>query len=281
MEEQKIQSKPTIGVVTISKNEEQDLPFFLQHLVDWVDEIIIIDDNSTDNSMNIARSFGDKVKFLVSPRIENEYFSHQRNKGIELASTDWIVHMDIDERIPNELKLEMLEAIQNPNYVAYKYFRDNYFLHRSMRGGGWTTWNRPHLAKRNAFLFGGMFHENQTFNVENPNIGQLSHKMIHLNDATFSERMEKSKRYLPEFIADLKRKNLKVKALHFATYPAKVFLKKYILQKGFLDGTLGFIWAIHSSVAIFQALSLLWDEQNRILRAELEQKIHPSKRQKQ
>jgi (heptosyl)LPS beta-1,4-glucosyltransferase len=126
-----------------------------------------------------------------------------------------------------------------------------------------------------------MIHEDQIFHNKKPQIGQLANKMIHLNDATFSERMEKSKRYLPEFVKRLKRKKLKVKTIHFVIYPTQVFLKKYILQKGFLDGTLGFIWAIHSSVAIFQALSLLWDEQNRILRAELEQKIHPSKRQKQ
>lgn len=275
MEESKIQIKPSIGVVTISKNEEQDLPFFLGHLIDWVDEIIIIDDNSNDRSLEIAQTFGDKVKFIVSPGIENEYFSHQRNKGIELSSTDWIIHMDIDERIPNELKIEILKAIQNPNYVAYKYYRDNYFLHRSMRGGGWTTWNRPHLAKRNSFLFGGMIHENQIFHHEKPQIGQLANKMIHLNDATFSERIEKSKRYLPEFIKRLKRKNIKVKTVHFVIYPTQVFLKKYIYQRGFLDGTLGFMWAIHSSVAIFQALSILWDEQNRILRSDLESKIHP------
>ncbi len=281
MEESKNQIKPTLGVVTISKNEEQDLPYFLGHLVDWVDEIIIIDDNSTDSSRDIAAKFGSKVMFIVSPRNDNEYFSHQRNKGIALAQSEWLIHMDIDERISDNMKVEILQAIQQPNMDAFKYYRDNYFLHKSMRGGGWTTWNRPHLAKKETFIFGGMFHEDQQFHAEKPKIGQLHEKMIHLNDANFGERMDKSRRYLPEFVNVLKQKNLQVNAIHFIIYPMKVFLKKYIYQKGFLDGTLGFIWAIHSSVAIFQALALLWDEQNRISRLELEHNIHPPKQKRQ
>jgi (heptosyl)LPS beta-1,4-glucosyltransferase len=92
-------TKPTLGVVAISYNEEIDLPGFLEHLVTWVDEIVIVDDGSTDSTEQIASNYGSKVKFIRSKRVKGEYYSDQRNKGIDNANSDWLLHMDIDERV--------------------------------------------------------------------------------------------------------------------------------------------------------------------------------------
>src|SRR2546428_14092308 len=95
--------RPTLGVVAISHNEETDMPGFLEHLLPWVDEIVIVDDGSTDETIQIARAAGPKVKIISSPRQPGEYYSHQRNKGIDAATSDWLLHMDIVERVTPEL----------------------------------------------------------------------------------------------------------------------------------------------------------------------------------
>src|SRR3972149_1078964 len=90
----------TLGVVAISRNEERDLPGFLENLLPWVDEIIIVDDGSTDSTRKVAETAGEKVRFLVSPRMKGKYYADQRNKGIDAARSDWLIHMDIAESIP-------------------------------------------------------------------------------------------------------------------------------------------------------------------------------------
>ncbi len=193
-------SVPTLGVVAISYNEEEDLPGFLENLLPWVDEIVIVDDGSTDTTESIAAAAGDKVRFVIAPRQEAEFFSHQRNKGIACSQSDWLLHMDIDERVTSGLAKEILAAVRNPDYDAYRYRRLNYFLHRPMQGGGWQDWNLVHLSRREIFHFEGMFHEHCIVDVPDDRIGQLHEKMHHLNDRSFRERIRKSETYLIEVV---------------------------------------------------------------------------------
>lgn len=266
----------TLGVVAISYNEERDLPGFLVNLQSWVDEIVIVDDGSTDETENLAHVAGKKVNFIVSPRQENEYFSHQRNKGIDAAKSDWLLHMDIDERVTPELAREILEAIKNTVLDAYRYRRLNFFLHRPMKGGGWQDWNLVHLAKREVLRFGGMFHEDCKVTAPPERIGQLKGLMWHLNDDSYLERMKKSNLYCQEQAQSLKDRKLHIRWWHFLLLPFMEFLKKYFIRKGYRDGTLGLLFALHAASARFKACCLVWDEQNRISRSQIEEQISKS-----
>ncbi len=263
--------KPTLGVVAISYNEERDLPGFLDCLLPWVDEIVIVDDGSTDRTEEIAKAGGHKVKFVSSKREHGEYFSHQRNKGIDRAESDWLLHMDIDERVPPELAREISEAICDREKDAYRYGRMNFFLHRPMKGGGWQGWNLVHLAKREVFRFAGMYHEECLVDTSVERIGQLDNKMWHLNDDTYQERINKSVLYCQESAARLKNDGFIIKWWHLLVLPTIEILRKYFRKKGYRDGTLGLLFALHSGCAMFRACALLWDEQNQISREDLEQ----------
>ena len=98
--------------------------------------------------------------------------------------------------------------------------------------------------------------------------------MLHLNDESYSERLEKSFRYCHLEATQLINKNKKVKAAEIAFLPLLEFFKKYILKSGFLDGTPGLISAIHSAGAKFRILTITWDQQNTLDRAQLEKKYN-------
>ncbi len=263
----------TLGVVAISYNEEQDLPGFLGHLLPWVDEIVIVDDGSVDQTEKIAASVGEKVKFIIAPRKDGEFYSHQRNKGIMAAESDWLLHMDIDERVSPSLAEEIRLAIEDPGKDAYRYRRLNYFMHRPMRGGGWQDWNLVHLARREVFRFGGMFHEDCIVDAPPERIGQLKSFMWHLNDDSYLERMRKSNSYCEEQAMNLQSRGLRIRWWHFLVLPAVEFLKKYFKRKGYRDGTLGLLFALHATSARFKACALVWDEQNRTSRSEVEEQV--------
>ncbi|VAX11788.1 glycosyl transferase, family 2 [hydrothermal vent metagenome] len=263
----------TLGVVAISYNEERDLPGFIDHLLPWVDEIVIVDDGSSDRTADIAAAGGDKMKFLVLPRGEGEYFSHQRNKGIDAAESDWLLHMDIDERVPPDLAHEIQGAILDGSKDAYRYRRLNYFLHRPMQGGGWQSWNLVHLARRDIFRFGGMYHEDCLVDTTDERVGQMGCKMWHLNDDTYLERMQKSNLYCQEQAVRLKEKGVQVRWWHLLLLPCREFISKFLMKSGYKDGSLGLLFALHSGSAVFRACALLWDEQNQVAREGIEREL--------
>ncbi|WP_246209474.1 glycosyltransferase family 2 protein [Pikeienuella piscinae] len=249
------------------------MPGFLDHLSSWVDEIVIVDDGSTDRTEAICAAAGPKVRFLRLPRREGEYYSDQRNKGIDAARSDWLLHMDIDERVTSDLAAEIRQAIRDTAKDGYRFRRLNHFMHRPMRGGGWQDWNLIHLARRDLFRFGGMFHETCHLDAPSERIGQLKRRMIHFNEHNFEKRLTKSGVYLEEIVKNIEDRGKKIKGWLLIWAPIKEFIKKYFYKLGVRDGVPGLISALHSATAVFRAYALVWDRQNRISRDELERQV--------
>jgi glycosyltransferase involved in cell wall biosynthesis len=263
-------SRPSIAAVAICKNEEKNLPGLFNNLIEWVDEIVIVDDGSTDHSRDIAEAAGKKVVFVVHQMSEEYGYAGQRNIGIDTATADWLLHMDCDERVTPELADEIRTAIQATDFFGFRYRRLNYFLHRPMRYGGWASWNRPQLARRGQHRFHGQLQESCEVEGGAAKIGQLSGLMRHLNEETFAERLTKSARYVEMTAQVYEAGGVNVTGFRIFFRTAREFIKKYLLQKGFLDGTPGLISALHSATAEFRAQALVWDRQHTIPRTEIE-----------
>jgi glycosyltransferase involved in cell wall biosynthesis len=262
-------AKVTLGLVAICRNEERDLPGFLQYHVPWVNEIILVDDGSTDRTIELARSAGPKVKIVASPRQPGEGYSSQRNKGIDAATSDWLLHMDIDERVTPELREEILQAISRPDHDAYSYHRLNFFLHRPVRHGNWAFYRSLRLAPRK-FKFGRKIHERLVFGDIEPRIGRLKQPMWHYNEPAYEMRLRKSLAYTLLDGEILVEKGRRITVWHLITRPTFAFVKTYILLFGFLDGVTGLILGIHTFASTFDTYVLAWDAQNRIPREKLE-----------
>jgi glycosyltransferase involved in cell wall biosynthesis len=256
--------------VAIARNEEEDLPRFLEHLLPWVDEIVLVDDGSTDRTVALARAAGPKVRCLVSPRRPGEHYSDQRNKGIAAARSDWLLHMDVDERVTPELAVEIRAAIREADKDGFRFRRQNFFLHRPMRGGGWQRWNLVHLARRERFRFGGLMHETCLLEAPPERVGQLRGRMWHLNDRDFGERLRKSLTYGAVEAKDWLRTGRRAGLRHLLLRPLGVFAKTYALRGGWRDGVAGLIWSLHAAGAAFRVAALVWDRQHPQSRAALE-----------
>jgi (heptosyl)LPS beta-1,4-glucosyltransferase len=261
---------PTLGVVALCRNEEQDLPGFLEHLLPWVDEIVLVDDGSTDHTLDIARNAGRIVSVIVSPRQSGEYYSHQRNKGIGAARSDWLLHMDIDERVTPKLREEIQAAIRRSDVDGCRFYRQNFFLHRAVRGCGWQLWSYLHLARRTKFKFGGKIHEKCLLDSPKERIKRLKGHMWHLNEDTYEKRIKKSVFYTAVRAETIIEGGKPVRIWDLIARPLIAFLRSYFLFFGFRDGVIGWILSMHDMATTFDAYVIVWDAQNRIPREDLE-----------
>ena len=262
--------KVTIAAVAIMKNEEKDLPGFLNCLLPWIDEIVIVDDGSTDSSLEILAKAGSKVKVVCRSMESEGGFSAQRNYGINSSESDWLLHMDIDERVTPELAQEVIEQIQDKRINALRYRRLNYFLHQPMRYGGWQYWNRPQLARRGYHRFENVIHEECKIEGEDNQIGQLENHMLHFADDGYVERVEKNVRYMQLSGQEILNREIKIRWYHLIFHPFYRFFKSYFLQHGWRAGTRGFLLALYSFSSVFNWWAYAWEKQNRVSREDLE-----------
>jgi (heptosyl)LPS beta-1,4-glucosyltransferase len=263
-------STPTLGVVAICRNEERDLPGLLSNVLPWVDELVLVDDGSTDRTLELAAAAGARVR-VVHRRLEPEGgFAAQRNAGIDAATADWLLHMDVDERVSPQLKAELLPAIARPAFDAYRYHRLNFFLHRPMRHGGLQRWHAAQLARRGLHRFERPIHEQCVISAEPARIGTLAGLMWHLNDEDFFERLRKNAQYAETEAARILGRGKRVRWHDLLTRPAQRAVLGYLLDQGFRDGVPGLIWAMHTFAGTFNYWAAAWDLQQRIPRESLE-----------
>lgn len=265
-----------IGVVAICKNEEIDLPGFF-HCLRWAKEIVLVDDGSSDSTPALAiaeaerREASDQVlRFLSAPRNEDRrYFSDNRNLGIDASSQDWLLHMDIDERVTPTFVEELVRVVDSGRYDALRFRRLNYFLQRPLRNGAWSRWNMVHAARRDMLRFGGKMHE--TVNLEpGARVGQMCSEMHHLNDASYSERLEKHVLYSAVQAEDIIRDQGDVSLVRAALMSIRAGALSFLLLRGYREGRLGVLQAFYSTFATFNNYVVAWDRLNRISRSKIE-----------
>lgn len=255
--------KTTLSVVVITKDEENDLLGFLDNFMTIADEIVIIDDGSTDKTEEIALAAGDKVRFIVNPRGPREGFCDQRQKGVEAARGEWLLQVDCDMRLTPDLACEIQQAIQDNSISAYRFRLEQYFLNHRVRHGGFQYRNDPWLARRKAIIsWTQKVHERINLNCNSVQIGQLKYRMIHLTDINFTERLRKNFQYSHIEVDRLLAAGEKFTVYKIFTFPFWRFIRSYILMLGFLDGRIGLVWGIYQFTSNATIYFLGWDRQH-------------------
>ena len=262
-----------LTAIAIARNEALNLPGLIENLRGVADRLIVVDDRSTDETAQIAQAAAPFVSYFDHPMEPDGGFAGQRNFGLAQARTDWVIHMDCDERLSPELARFLQTNLPASTLNAYRYQRLNYFLHRPVRHGGWGGWNRPQICRNGAHRVTGRLHEACEIDGGNAMIGQAQGLMHHLNDADFAQRLEKSAQYTALEADRIAANGKPVKARDLALRPVVHMVRKYLVSQGFRDGIPGLIAALHGATAIFRAYALVWDRQNAIARDTLETRL--------
>lgn len=239
-----------LSAVVITYNEESNIDCCLQAL-SFADEIIVLDSGSTDKTVEIARKYTDKVSTRPFTG-----FSDQKNAAVQLAGSEWVLIVDADEVITEELASEICIAI-NGSYDAYKIPRLTYFLCKPIRYCGWYPDFQLRLVKKQLAVFSDrLVHE--SLDVMD-NCGVLKRDMIHNSFPSLDDYVRKTEHYARLSARQKLRDGRRFRIADLIIAPGATFLKKYILQMGFLDGLRGLIISVTTAYGVFLRYAMLWE----------------------
>ena len=227
--------RPTIGAFLIVRDEEARLPGALASLA-WADEILVVDSESADRTVAVARDLGARV--LVRPFTD---YADQRNFALDHLDTDWIFWLDADETVPFALQEEIVAAAAAPDAPdAYAVPRRNHLGDHWLRYGGLYPDAHLRLLRRGSGRFVGAVHE--VYATDGPT-GRLSEPLDHRTYADVADLFAKVARYAPLEGRHLRRDEPLWKLA--ARVPWR-FVRVYLMQQGFRDGWLGLVhaWAL-------------------------------------
>lgn len=244
-----------ISAIVLVRNEEELISDCLESL-SWVDEVVVIDNGCTDKTIEIAQAKGAKiVKSLKGS------FSDRRNLGAKKAQGEWLLYVDVDERVTPLLKKEIEKAVKAGNYSAYAIPRRNILLGHEMKWGGWWPDYVLRLIKKDALIaWEGELHEQPKIKGE---IGKLTNPLTHFSHRSLSEMVAKTNKW-SEIEARLlfESHHPKMTWWRFASVAFREFWFRGIKKMGFLDGTVGVIEIIYQMFSRMITYSKLWEMQN-------------------
>lgn len=257
-----------LSVVIIAKNEEGMIGEAIKSAL-WADEVLVIDDNSVDKTVNIAKKMGARI--VCSSRQAPFQYAKLRNDSINLAKKDWIFYLDCDERITPALTEEIKNFLRNVSIdvrcldgqiTAYAVSRHNFYLGKRVKYGG----SYPDYVKR--FFYRpalekwiGKLHEEPIFRGK---LGYLKNSLRHYTHRDLTSMMKKT----------IEWSKLEAEELYKANHPPATWWRmtrmmltelwnRGIKLQGFRDGTVGVIEVIFQMYSRFITYARLWELQSK------------------
>ena len=230
--------KEKITAIIPTYNEEIHIEDAINS-VSFADEIVVIDSFSTDRTVDLAKKYAVKVIQRVF-----DDFSSQKNYAIERAKHNWIYILDADERVSEELRLEISDTMKKTDQkVGFIIYRTFYYFDKKINFGGWQRDKVLRLFRKDKCRYNGdLVHERVKYDGE---IGVLKHKIDHFSYQGFDHYTHKLEHYATLKAKALYKKNKSVNIFHLYIKPPVRFFIDYIIKFGILDGEPGFILAKH------------------------------------
>jgi glycosyltransferase involved in cell wall biosynthesis len=247
----------SIAAVVITKNEERNIADCLGTLT-WVDEIIVVDAESIDRTVELAGPFTPRVFVRPWPG-----YGPQKNFGIDQAQAEWIFIVDADERVPKPLRDEIRGLLRrNPDgeTTGYEIPRRNYFYGKWIENGGLYPDYQLRLFKKTAGRYDDvLLHEN--FRLEG-RTRRLREPLDHYSMPTIGHHVKKMMHYTG-LGAQEKLKNVsRIGAWTIATHHLGTILKTFVARRGYRDGLHGVIVAMFAGLHTFVKYAKAWERLN-------------------
>jgi glycosyltransferase involved in cell wall biosynthesis len=242
-----------ISVIMIVKNEESYLEDALKS-IGWADEIIIVDAESTDNTITIASKYTSKI-FVH----KWEGFAAQKRFALKLASNEWILNIDADERVSENLKKE-IDGLNFNDADAYKIPRENYLLNKHITSCGWNNDYQLRLFRKSkASVTERLVHEGFE---STGRIIRLNSSLIHLTFTSIYRTVSKINNYSSLQAREKLGRTNKVKIHTIILHAFSAFLKDFITLRGYKDGIYGFVVSMFSGITTLLVYVKIWELQN-------------------
>ncbi len=247
-----------ISSIIIAKDEEKNIGRCIQSQLECIDEIIVlVDEYSNDSTLDIVKSFT-VVKFEV---VKWWGYSKTKKYGVSKTSNDWIMWIDADEVLTPGLSGELIEFKRSePEFDSYSFPRKANFLGRWILHSGWYPGRVNRLFNKNKITFSDNdVHEHL---VTNGKVGEFKNEIEHYTDPNIKHYFEKFNEYTTLAVEELDKKGKAFRISDLIFRPFAIFVKMYIIKRGFLDGIQGFILAVFSSAYVFTKYCKLWERNN-------------------
>lgn len=244
---------PSISAAIITFNEEENIVRTLESLKNFVDEIVIIDSGSSDRTIEIAKESGAKV---FSEKWKG--YSEQKNSLIEKCSSEWILFLDADEVITDELKNSIFKNLSAENtFDGYFISRKTYYLGKLLKHS-WQPDLKLRLVnkKSNPIWIGNEIHEKLEIDGKT---GCLDSYLIHFSYKDISHHFRKTLNYSLISAKDYYNNKKKFSLYKLILNPCVAFIKMYFINLSMLDGIRGFIAAFSSAFYTFMKYLHLWE----------------------
>ncbi len=248
--------RPTLSAVLITRNEEANLPACLESLHGLADEIVVVDSESEDRTAAIARAAGARVA-----RERFDGFGRAKQRALEMATGEWVLSIDADERVTPLLAGEIGRAVAAPaGPSGFLVRRDVFFVGRRLRFGGMGNDWVLRLFRRNGARFSpDPVHEHVEIGPPGAAVGKLHGTLEHHAYRTLAEHVAKMNRYT-DIQATVKRsRGTHYRAWMWLRLPWEVFAR-CVLRLGILDGTAGVIFATMSAYSSWLKYAKTWGE---------------------
>lgn len=247
-------TKPSLACVVITKNEAVNIRDCLSS-IRWADELVVVDAESRDRTVDLAREYTAKVFVRPWPG-----FGPQKNFGITQTSSEWILILDADERVTADLRTEIQRYVERwtPGLpVAYRVPRRNFYYGGWVRGAGVYPDYQVRLFRKGTAHYNDVaVHENLLVEGE---IGTLTGHLDHYTERKIHDHFRKFSLYTT-LAAQEKAKTVRtVHPVDLLFRPLVVLCKAYVLKHGYRDGVRGLIVCVFASMYTFVKYAKVWE----------------------
>lgn len=227
-----------LSVIVTTLNEAHNIQACLASVKPFARELIVVDAGSRDRTIEIARDMGAITH--VTPDWPG--FGPQKNFALSLATQPWVLSIDADERVPDDLAAEITATLQSAACAGYAIPRLSQFCGRWIQHSGWRPDYVLRLFRRDA----GRFSDHQVHErvIVDGAIGNLHASLLHYSTPDLHSSLDKTNRYSTAAAQSLFEQGKRASLAKAIGKGVWAFIRTYVLRAGFLDGQEGFILAV-------------------------------------
>jgi len=245
---------PRLSVTIITLDEAHNIARALESVA-WADEVVVVDSGSTDETVAIARRYTDRVFVREWPG-----YSAQKNHAATLASHDWVLSIDADERVTPALASEVQSTLESdPPARGFRIPRVTWHLGRWIRSTDWYPDFQVRLYDRRVARFvDRRVHE--SVRVDGPLV-TLRHELEHYAYRDLAHHVATMQRYSDLAARQAHEEGRRATLAGLAFHPPLAFARNYLLRGGIRDGVPGLIVSIMNAFYVYLKLAKLWEIQ--------------------